>query len=335
MTERFFARESHWAFRLGAGWIRRLAFYTALLIALRTAADAQSVRTVALRGQFAPVEPGGVAFARFDVPAIDGNGHAAFLADLAGTGARSDSDGGVFSEAGGTLEAVARQGEQAVGLADGIVFDRFSLFNYSATGRTAFHASLAGLGVAYDNNTGLWAETSVGLVPVARAGDSVPGAESSVEYAAFFTRPAISDGGQIAFYPELRKTATGLFTSGLLTSASGELKLVAKAGDFAADTGEGTVFLEQGFENPFSSRTVIDSGGRTVLLGFVDGANVREATNTGLWGQDDQGDLELLVRSGDPAPGTSPSVDFFELCPAPPHQRHRPSCVCCFSHEGR
>ena len=310
---------TRWQGRAVGGWLGILSAASALLATCHTVTCGQSIRAVALSGQIAPVSSGDVRFLRFDVPAIDGQGRTAFLADLAGDGARGDHDGGVFSEAQGSLNVIARHGDQSVGLADGVVLDRFSLFNYSATGNTAFHATLMGAGVTDDSDTSLWAETSDdGLTLLARAGDALPGVDFGAEYAAFFTRPAINDKGQVVFFPELRESPTGILTSGLMApAASGGLTLVAKAGDRAPGTDGNTVFLEQGFENPFSSRTVSDSAGGMILLGFVDGANVTEATNAGLWVRGDDGDLQLLVRNGDHAPGTSPVMDFLSFAQLP------------------
>ena len=131
-------------------------------------------------------------------------------------------------------------------------------------GKTAFHATLSGVGVSADNDTSLWAENSKGLTLLARAGDALPGEHDRIDYAAFFTRPAMNDMGQVAFYPALRESRSGNLTSGLITQSTGKtLTLAAMAGDIAPGTDEGTVFLEQGFENPFSSRTVIDASGGT------------------------------------------------------------------------
>ena len=310
--------ETRCVVRIVGGWPGILAVWSALLPTFHVVAYGQSTRTVAVSGQIAPISSGDVTFVRFDVPAIDGNGGTAFLADLAGDGARGPHDTGVFSETQGKLDVIARHGEQAFGLAEGVLLDRFSLFNYSATGNTTFHATLSGGEVADGNDTSLWVESQTGLALLARAGDAIPGADSATEYAAFFTRPAINDTGQVVFFPELRESPTSLLTSGLVApSASGPLTLVAKAGDLAPGTDGNAVFLEQGFENPFSSRTVVDSTGGTILLGFVDGENVTEATNAGLWVRGDDGDLQLLVRNGDHAPGTSPARNFLSFAQLP------------------
>ena len=299
-----------------------LAFFVVLPM-MQTVVWGQSVRTVALSGDFAPVGSGDVFFSRFEVPAIDDYGRTAFLADIAGPGARGEMDAGVFSEASGALDLLARHGDQAIGLTDGIALDRFSLFNYSATGKTVFHATLSGVGVTDANDTSLWAETAGGLGLVARAGDPVPGAGDSIDYAAFFTRPAVNDTGRVTFFPEVYDSSANILTSGLVgTTASGSLALVAKAGDVAAGVDERSVFLEQGFENPFSSRTVIDAAGGTVMIGFLGGDASMEPASAGIWVQGGDGDLHLLVRNGDRAPGTIPPVDFLSFAQLPRVNAH-------------
>jgi hypothetical protein len=110
-----------------------------------TSNAASSLRTVALSGD--PV-PGvsGAAFSSFSFSGfrfING-GRAAFAAKLAvgPGGVTSSSDSGLWSEKGGTLNLVLREGSQAPGAPVGAVFGEVSLGNWNSSGSLALATKL-------------------------------------------------------------------------------------------------------------------------------------------------------------------------------------------------
>jgi hypothetical protein len=70
----------------------------------------------------------------------------------------------------------------------------------------------------------------------------------------------------------------------------GNMSLVARTGDHAPGTEEGV--LLRSFEAGFNR------DGRTVVLATLSGPTVGEANDTGLWIQDDLGQLVLIARTG-------------------------------------
>ena len=276
--------------------------YLVVVLSLPSHATAmRSIEVVALSG--APVSVAGdVHFDRFDVPLLDAGGRVGFLADFAGPGARGANDAGVVWGHADDLAPIARYGDEVPGLT-GVLLDRFEHVNLSSTGAFAAVVSLAGTGTGPGDNAGvLTFEAGTPLQLVARTGTEIPGVQNDEEFAAFFTQPAINEQGMLAFYPAITD-ARGALSSGLVnSSAPGEaLRLVAQAGDPAPGTEPGTTFLAQGFENPFSSRTVVDGLGRTLLHGFLTGSQTA-TDDAGLWRSRIDGSLELLARVGDPVP---------------------------------
>src|SRR5215470_12158493 len=94
----------------------------------RAAFAAVPTRTIALSGRHAPGTPNGAMFASFADPTystspmgLDDAGHVVFRANLAqgSGGVTADNDTGIWSEGGGALALLAREGDQAPGTGGG------------------------------------------------------------------------------------------------------------------------------------------------------------------------------------------------------------------------
>lgn len=137
-----------------------------------------AVSLVARAGSQAPGLSAGVNFGSFLVnttssaPVIADNGAVAFQVALTGTGVTSANDSSIWAGLPGSLHLVAREGSQAQGTPSGITFDTLSQPSINPLGEVAFVAPLAGPGVDYTNNSGLWAtDLSGNLQLLARNGD--------------------------------------------------------------------------------------------------------------------------------------------------------------------
>jgi hypothetical protein len=153
----------------------------------------------------------------------------AFVASLAGPGVDSANDDAIWVEDAGSFRLVAREGSQAPGLTNGVVFSSLRPPLLNNVGKAAFTAALAGNGEDL-NNLSLWREASTGLEIVARLGSQAPGAPTGVILSQFASL-AFNSAGQIAFQGYL-SGAGSVYDSGLwATDRTGGLTLIARSGD--------------------------------------------------------------------------------------------------------
>ncbi|MCB9857855.1 MAG: hypothetical protein H6818_19405 [Phycisphaerales bacterium] len=116
-------------------------------------------------------------------PVICADGPVAFMATLQGSGIDGLNDECLCTDSGGTLHFVAREGEQAPGLPDGVVFagDAVTMsgafsgeISMNARAQIAFRANLAGPGIDMTNNSGIWLhDPDFGTRLVIRSGDAI------------------------------------------------------------------------------------------------------------------------------------------------------------------
>jgi hypothetical protein len=140
--------------------------------------DATGTRQLVVRcGAFAPDESGAVTatvFKKFSDPVYSGSNAVAFLGTLTQLvgGVDMTNDTGVWSNDGGTLHLVAREGGQAPGCASGVVFSQLKQIALPDQGGVLLYARLAGTGVTSANDYGIWAvDTGGTLQLIAREGD--------------------------------------------------------------------------------------------------------------------------------------------------------------------
>jgi hypothetical protein len=225
-------------------------------------------------------------------------------------------DYGIWSTSGGTLRKVTKLGEQAPGAPAGAVFSRLYGVEILENGAVAFNAELgngAG-GVTSDNDEGLWIERGGSLQLLARSGMQAPGAPAGVVFDLFNGYQSSGDG--LLFYARTRDGA-GPAADGLWSSASGSLKLVARAGDQAPGLANGVQF---GFFGNHQSQA--NELGQAAFFGQLqhDAAlGIGAANDSGIWAHDAQGTLRLIVAEGrqlEVAPNDLRTVSFLRLGPS-------------------
>jgi hypothetical protein len=175
-------------------------------------------------------------------------------------------------------------------------------------GQIAFRANLAGDGVDFTNNQGVWSEGSGSVALVTRAGSQAPGASAGVNFSAepaleaFL--PVLNDAGQTAFYGATTDGGLGLWSEG-----SGSLAPVARSGDHAPGTPSGVNFDFDGLvETP-----VLNNAGHTTFRSYLSGAGVTSDNEFGVWSEG-PGGLELRARRGSQAPGLPLGVNHGYTC---------------------
>src|SRR6185312_3515360 len=113
---------------------------------------------------------GGLTFASFNDVDLNNAGKVAFSGYV--SGASPSASYGYWSDAGGSLQLVARQGDPAVGM-PGVTYSLLDRFNISTSGRVEFTATTLGTGGA--NHYGIWAGLPGGMELVAADGTPAPG----------------------------------------------------------------------------------------------------------------------------------------------------------------
>ncbi len=247
-------------------------------------AAAFTYRTVAVTGDVAP-GTGGATWELFLPVVLNASGEVAFTATLAQGGAvDATNDLGMWSEGGGALALVERQGSPAPGGGTWDVAIAPPALNDA--GQVAFRASTTAPG-----QVGVWSEGSGALAPVALSGQQAAGAPAGQLYAGPLSEPAFNDAGEVAFHGGL--TGGGVTTDddrAVWAGPTGGLAMVAREGGLAPGAG-GASFV--GFEG-----TLVDGAGGVAFRATLDDGG------TGIWAGP-AGGLQLAARDGSAAAGTS------------------------------
>lgn len=124
------------------------------------------------RGDPAPGAAGG-SFLDFTAPTLNGSRQLVFFATLSGTAASGDT-GLWLADDDGSILLLAREGDGALDLPAGVVFDNFVSPVINARGQVVFGAGLRGAGVDASNDYALFAVDAAGALHlVVRSGDSI------------------------------------------------------------------------------------------------------------------------------------------------------------------
>lgn len=272
---------------------------------------AGALTLVAREGLHAPGTPSNVRFNSFvlprgiaPAPLLNNAGQSAFAATLTGTGVNTTNDEGIWAERNGTLNLVARAGNQAPGTPAGVQFSFFGPdFSFNDAAQTAFLANLMGSGVTSANNQGIYSEGSGALTLVARRGQQAPRAESGALFGDF-NEPALNAAGQVAFVGALSGVTT-LSNRGIWTNRSGTLDLVVRSGSPAPGLADARTFT--GFRTP-----VINAAGHLAFNASVIGPGV--PSSDGVW-LERSGNLVPVAHEGSHAVGLPANVQFSSVGP--------------------
>lgn len=262
--------------------------------------------TVALSGDPAPGTPAGVTFGEFSTPFLNDIGEAAFSATLAGPGVVSTNNYGLFSEVGGGLRLVAREGDPAPGTPAGVTFSSQSNPVLNIAGQAAFSTSLTGTGVDFTNNQALYLESGGTLDLIVRAGDPAAGLPAGVVHTGFLNNIALNDAGQIAFGSFQAGPGVNDYTDdhSLYLYSGGTFNLIARAGTPAPD-----IAADANFSGLYHAPRLNNAGQMAFLCGLV-GTGANSSNNSSAIFSEAGGSLGLVAQSGNPAPGAPAGVTF-------------------------
>lgn len=274
--------------------------------------------TVALTGAtgtalgLGPDVGAGVEFGSFAFPVINTAGEVAFFGFLTGSGVDFSNSQGIWTNAGGTLAVVAREGSDGPGpnVGAGIEFHRrqpstqviaFSPPVLNDAGEVAF-LGVTGTEIDISNEFGIWTNVGGTLAAVAREGNDGPGPNlgAGVEFAfnGLKNPPVFNDAGEVAFLGILTGTGVDSTNSqGIWTNAGGTLAVVARSGSDGPGPNVGV-----GVEFSLLDQPFINAAGEIAFLGRVTGAGVDATNNTGIW-TNAGGTLSVAARTGTDGPG--------------------------------
>lgn len=256
----------------------------------------------------APGTETGTEFASFFDPLYADDGSIGLHGFLRGPGVvLNENHIGVWSGSAGTLTLLARLGSQAPGLATGTNFSVFNSHAYGHNGHIAFFSLLTGTGVDSTNYRSLWSDSSGTLTLLARMGSQAPGTDPGVVFE-HFSPPVVNGSGLTAFRATVSGPGVDNSNSlGIWSDGFGSLLLVARAGDFAVGAGPGVFFADFNNIEP----TINDAGDTAFHVG-LNGAGVDDTNDRGIWSQT-SGELAMIAREGDQAPGTCAGTVFSEV----------------------
>jgi hypothetical protein len=283
-----------------------------------TAANAQSLwRTaggepslVVRQGAPAPGTSGAI-FRSFADPIMNENGRIAFAGLLhAGVGdATAANASGVWSDASGAIQLIARKGAAAPGLAEGVKFTAFKQIMLPDAGGVAVLASVAGPGISAANNLGLWSADEAGtLTLLARKGDLINAGGSDrrlTGLTVFATTPFASgqqrnsQGAQVFTFLAVFSDAT----QAIVSVAPGVAPVVE------SHTGK---ILEQAIPQGkiarLNSPAASSAGSFAYLATLAAGPGFVSSTNNAAILRQSESGLERIARKAFVAPGTNNAV---------------------------
>ncbi len=273
------------------------------------AETAGSLGLVARKGDVAP-GMNGALFGTFtlagNIPVMGRTGPVVLRTTL--TGATPTTNTAIWSDGSGVRELLVRAGDIAPGtsVTFGNLISGVPQAVYNGSGQAAFLGFLIGTGVSSVNDMGIWSGGVGTLGLVARENDPVFGMPG-VSFEFLFHGPVMNADGQVAFGGYIKGTGvTTASNSAIWKGNAASLTLVAREDSVAPGTG-GAQFAD--FNHTFLF-PVINNDGRTAFVGTLKGAGVTATNDTGIWKEGPAG-LELVARSGAPAPGTTAVFSTF------------------------
>ena len=220
-------------------------------------------------------------------------------------GSENSSTAGIWSDIGGKLALVAREGSQAPGCPIGQTINSLTSLALSDKGQIVFSGKLTdnvAEGVSSSNDAAIWEGTPTQIRPVLRLGDMV----------STKTVASITSSLPVERYVGGQSRGISTSTGDLVCAASftddtnGLVKVVEASPSIVAVTGDEAAGIP-GAEFASFGSPEINAHDRVAFAAMLaeDIAGVSESNNLGIWADDASGNRHLVARSGTTAPGTN------------------------------
>ena len=260
-----------------------------------------NVSLIAREGTPSPVD--GFLFGNFLAqPRINLSASTAFVSELRSTDSEQASSG-VFLADNSTLQPIAVVGDPAPIAGENIQFGgavQEQVFGASPglnhAGDVAFVADLTGPSVA-DNDFGIFLYSKGSISTIGRLGDPLNSNNADCSLVDIVGPLVLNQASQLAVRGQLVDQRGFGFREAILSNASGSLGVVAATGDPAPQTAAGVVFGSPFPNNNFGD-PVINGAGQIAFFAMLQGPNVDNNNNSGIWASDASGQLNRIIRSG-------------------------------------
>jgi hypothetical protein len=255
-------------------------------------------RNVMREGTQPPGTAVGTRFDEYQTPvAMNDHGRVAFEAGLISPGATSFDSTAIFSEGSGSLQLLARTGDQAPTMPEGTVFSSLTTIPDTAptinnAGHTAFWAGIRPGGGT--SKASIWSDATGSISPVAIQGDPAPGGDGGVfGNIASRIRLSLNSTGKLTFTTTMQTGVAGVSTANDQGIWAGKesLSLIAREGQQAPGVPDGVLF-------GLLVDPTINSRGQVAFSARLS-QSTGSVPNNGIWAQDINGDLKLIVCTGD------------------------------------
>lgn len=205
-----------------------------------------------------------------------------------------------------TYRTLFLEGDQVPGLPEGVLARSVCFAGTNDAGDVAFTVVLEGPGVEVRvNDEALFINREGTMEMLARRGDPPVGiGDGWVIDVPALLRPVLGDGGSLVSSGLVKNLATGAGSDAIFSTRTGEFRVVAySSGPVPGLPGD----LHFGLLTR-SGTSAIDATGHIVFRAALFDSAVG-SSRASIW-TDLNGMLELLVRQGEPAPGTEPGTVF-------------------------
>ena len=251
------------------------------------------------------------AFGEFEHSVLGDGGQVAFEGFLTGSGVTTETDSGIWLNAGAGAgpRAIAREGvTDPTGVAAGQTFSSFRTTSLNTAGAVAFRATLKGVGVNNTNEEGIWTTAGGGLTLVAREGTPGPGPGLGGDIVfSTFSGPHVNDAGKIVVAAQVRGTGVNGSNSEVLWSNVGgsAFSVIARSGVSQAALGGASIAS-------FRAEPQLNTGGNLLFMATLQGSGVNTTNDSAILSRTAAGTLTTLARtgSGGPGPNLGAGVNF-------------------------
>jgi hypothetical protein len=205
------------------------------------------------------------------------------------------------------LELVYRDGMQAPGCDEGVVFRGESYLVHNDAGQVAFRGSLQGPGVSSANDSGRWLGGPGTLAKIVRRGDPVPSMGEGVTWKSVAGGRTITNGfGEVLESGSIQGPGvTEADDSVLFMGNNDGLELVGREGDPAPEAGDGVYF------ELFSGGWINNQAEAFYRVRYA-GMGITEANRDAMY-FGPRGAARLTLRDGDPAPTFPPEITLWRV----------------------
>ncbi len=251
----------------------------------------------------------------FDSPVINANGEVFFRSRMTGNIATTNERALFRGHTAADLQMVIRGGDAAPGLPAGITLNTATAqglngtVRMSSTGIMMFASAMSGTGLTTSNDSAFFGGLPGSLAPFFREGDPAPGTAGATLSSSFSSMSQQSTGCNESGYILFQSATAGGDTitsgttannSGWFTGLPGNLQLMQRKGDLVLG---GTVGISAlGFISQMNSLgQVLHDETLSTSLGTTPATAANDKT---LWIYNQGVGNTLILREGDPAPGT-------------------------------